>query len=1076
MKKILTSFARNTVFANITLVIIFLAGGMAVSSMLKETFPEFSLDTISITVPYPGADPEEVEEGVCLKIEEAIEGLEGVKQYTTTSSEGVGFAWIEVKESYDVGDVLDKVRNKVNAISTFPVDAEKPVVSEFVLRDLVSFLYLSGDMSERQLKEWAEETKDEIRNLPDISQVAVYGARDYEISIEVSEEKLQQYGLSFDMVTNAIRRSSLNLIGGTIKTREEEIRVRTQERKYSDKEMASIVVLAKPSGELITLDRIAQIKDGFIEDPSAAEINGEPAVMLMVYKTKEEDALAIAERIKTYINDEQQRLPEGANISLIYDGTEMLRSRISLLVKNGMIGLVLVFFLLWLFLDIRLSFWSGMGIPISIAGALTILWAIGATINMISLFGLIMVLGIIVDDAIIVGESIFVHRRMGKAPLLAAVDGVSEVGMPVTAAIITTIVAFVPLAYIGGIMGKFIAIMPVVVIACLVISLIECLFLLPAHLSNLPEPVTYDAVTKGKNKIFSLLHINKLVSLKLEKFATDSYAPFLEKVLHWRYIAFCTAIAVMLVTIGLLQGGFLKFEVFPEVDGFVMSANVELPNGTPPEVTRAAVDKVEAALLRLTDNTKTRSGEPLLKDRYTLIGQELKDYGNFGPQYGGVQAILLDSESRGIHTKDLMVAWEKEVGPLGGVKSLTFSGLSHGPPGDPVEIWIQGHNMERIIAASEELMGRLHQFEGVTQIRSDYSPGKTEIRLTLKPEAHALGLTVEDLARQVNAAYFGAEAFRLQRGRDDIRVKIRYREDERKQLSSLDKMRIRTATNLEVPLRSVAEFNYDAGYNKIIRTDGMRRVMVSAGVDTNKANANEILTQLSKDYFPGLQEKYPSLQISTQGEQKKMRESFDSLKVGFPLAIVGIFVIVSTMFRSYIQFFVIFFTVPFGIIGAVAGHFMLGYDLSMMSMFGMVALTGVVVNDAIVLIDKINVNLSERMTFFEAIRKAGTRRFRAIFLTTLSTVGGLTPLILETDLQAKFLIPMALSIAAGVAFATVLTLLLIPSILVIFNDFRRLLHRVRRGSWPTREEVEPARYRHDNIFKKEISSADPVQG
>ncbi len=1060
MNTILTSFARNTVFANIAMLILFMAGGMAVYSMVRETFPEFSLDMITVTVPYPGADPEEVEEGISRKIEEAIEGLEGIKQYTTSSGENLGFTWIEVKEKYDVNDVLDKVRNQVNAISTFPVDAEKPIISEMLVRDLVGLVYLSGAMSERQLKEWAEKTKDEIRNLPDLSQVAVYGARDYEISIEVSEEKLREYGLTFAMVANAVRRSSMNLAGGTIRTQEEEIRVRTLGRKYTGKEMASIVVLARPTGEIITLDRLAEIRDGFTEDPAASTINGEPAAMLLVYKTKEEDALAISEKVHEYVARAQKRLPAGANIAILYDGTDMLRSRINLLVKNALIGLGLVFFVLWLFLDVRLSFWSGMGITISIAGAMAILWAIGATINMISLFGLIMVLGIVVDDAIVVGEAIYVQRRRGKPPLKAAVDGVAEVGMPVIAAVVTTIVAFIPLAYIGGIMGKFIAILPIVVIACLAISLLECLFLLPAHLSHLPEPVSYDtgaARTKGWKR---LLHINRFFNRRLERFAGQTYAPFLEKVLRWRYISFCTAIAVLLLTIGVIKGGFLKVEVFPDVDGFVITANVEFPNGTPPEVTKNALNQIEAALLRLADRTKTRSGDPLLLDRLTIVGQELKDYGGSGPHLGGVQGILLDSEKRGIHTKDLMVEWEKEIGPIAGAKSLTFQGLSEGPPGDPIEVWIQGHDMETILAASENLMARLRKFDGVTQIRSDFSPGKNEIRLSLKPQARALGLTVADLARQVNAGYFGAEALRLQRGRNDIRVKVRYEADERRRISSLEQMRIRTGNNYEVPLRSVADISFAPGFSTITRTNGMRRVMVSAGVDSNKANANEIITELSAGFFQNLERKYPGLYIAIQGEQKKMRESLGSLKTGYPLAVVGIFVIVATMFRSYIQPFVILFTMPFGIIGAVVGHLLLGYELSMMSMFGMVALTGVVVNDAIVLIDRININLAEGMNFFEAIKSGGIRRFRAIFLTTLSTVGGLTPLIMETDLQAKSLIPMALSIAAGVTFATVLTLLLIPSVLVILNDMRRLFYRLRRGFWPTREEVEPARHRH----------------
>jgi multidrug efflux pump subunit AcrB len=477
--------------------------------MIRETFPEFSLDMITISVPYPGADPEEVEEGISRKIEEAIEGVEGIKLYTTQSSEGIGTATIEVRENYDVDDVLERVRTKINAISTFPVDAEKPVISELLLKDVVSLIYLSGDVSERRIKEWSELVKDEVQQLPEISQVETFGSRDYEISIEVSEERLRQYGISFADVSNAIRRSSLNLGGGIIRTRAEEIRVRTMGRKYTGKELSSIIVLARPQGDVITLDRLAHIDDGFSEDPIAATINGEQAVLLIVYKTPEEDALSISKTVERYIQDKQQKVPEGANIRVLYDNTTMLRDRIDLLLENGMIGLSIVFILLWCFLNARLSFWAGMGIPISISGALVILWAIGGTINMISLFGLIMVLGIVVDDAIVVGEAIYVHRKQGKSALKAAVDGVSEVGMPVIAAIVTTIIAFIPLFYVGGIMGKFIRIMPAVVIACLVVSLLECLFLLPAHLSHLPDPNHSDPRKKGllsQNRAYPAVH------------------------------------------------------------------------------------------------------------------------------------------------------------------------------------------------------------------------------------------------------------------------------------------------------------------------------------------------------------------------------------------------------------------------------------------------------------------------------------------------------------------------------------------------------------------------------------------
>ncbi len=1073
MKRVMAAFARNTVFANIVLVMIFLAGGIATMSMIRENFPEFSLDMITISVPYPGADPEEVEEGISRKIEEAIEGLEGIKQYTTQSSENVGTAIIEVKEDYDVSDVLEKVKSKVNAISSFPVDAERPIITELMLKDPVMLLYFSGDMSERRIKEWSERIKDEIQQLSEVSQVEIFGAREYEIGIEVSEERLREYGLTFNMVVDAIRRSSLNLAGGTVRTRGEEIRVRTMGRKYTGEALSSIVVLARPEGEIITLDRLAFINDGFTEDPINALINGEQSVLLIVYKTQEEDALVISEAVQKYLLQKEMLLPDGANIKIFYDNTDMLRSRIDLLVRNGIIGLIIVFILLWCFLNARLSFWSGMGIPISIAGALAILWAVGGTINMISLFGLIMVLGIVVDDAIVVGESIYFHRKQGKPPLKAAVDGVSEVGMPVLAAVITTIVAFIPLLYVGGIMGKFIAIMPVVVIACLVVSLLECFLLLPAHLSHLPDPNVRDNNLNPLTRRLEVVH--HLTSSGMEWFVTRIYTPLLSKALYWRYISFCIAISILLLTIGLIKGGILKFEVFPEIDGFVMTSTVEFPSGTPPDVTEQAIEQIDAALLRLAKHTQTRSGDPLIQDRLSLVGQTLEDIPKSGPHLGSVQAILLDSERRGIHSKDLMVQWEKEVGPIPGVKSLTITGLQAGPPGAPIEIWLQGHNMDDILAAADDLMDRLRKFEGVYQIRSDFSQGKNEMRLELKPEARTLGLTVDDLARQIYAGYYGDEAVRLQRGRDDIRIKVRYTADERSRISDLERVRIRTRNGHEVPLMSVADISFAPGYSTITRTDGMRRVAVSAGVDTTKANANEIFSELSSNFFPQLKRRYPELHLALQGEQKKMRESFDSLYVGYPLAILGIFIIIATMFRSYVQPFIIIFTVPFGIIGAVMGHMLLGYDLSIMSIFGMVALTGVVVNDAIVLIERINENIAEGMPFFDAILNGGARRFRAIFLTSLSTVGGLAPLIMETDLQAKFLIPMALSIAAGIAFATVLTLVLVPSLLALLSDCRLVVHRLKYGFWPKRVDVEPARNRHvDSLADEPVLETKPV--
>jgi multidrug efflux pump subunit AcrB len=1060
MNNILASFAKNTVFANIVLVMIFLVGFLATSQMIRESFPEFSIDIIMVTVAYPGADPEEIEEGVSAKIEDAIESIEGIKQYTTRSNEGSASVTIEVKNRFDVTKVMDKVKSLVNAISTFPVDAENPVITELIHKDTVMLLSLTGEIPEKQMKEWGERIKDEVKQIQSISQVEVYGTRHYEIGIELSEVRMQQFGLTFDQVASSVRKSSLNLAGGTLRTEGEEVRIRTIGRKYTGKELSEIVVLASEEGELITLGQLANIDDGFSEDPIYARINDKPAMFVQVSKTSEEDSIKISDALIQYIEEKKPTLPPEVAIDVFYDNTDYLRDRINLLTKNGLIGLCLVYFLLWLFLDLRLSFWAGMGIPISIAGAMFILWALGASLNMISLFGLIMVLGIVVDDAIVVGEAIYVERKKGTPPLEAAIKGVHEVSLPVLAAVTTTIVAFLPLAFIDGIMGKFIKIMPTVVIACLVISLIECLFLLPAHLSHLPD---LNKPSRREGILGLISKMQSAVSHGLERFVERRYIPFITTVLNWRYVSLFSALGILIVSVGLIAGGLVKFQVFPKLDGFVVTSTIEFPAGTPAEITEKALEDVGKAFDNIATKTTTKNGDPLVRQKLILLGQSLSSSsrGVSGPHLGSVQILLIDSEYRNITSNDLMVEWEKEAGQVPGAVSVIYEGMQAGPGGAEIEVWFQGHDMEAIVAASEDLQNTLNDFQGVYQIRSDHSAGKNELRLSLKPEARTLGISVEDLAMQVNAGYFGREAFRLQRGKDDIRVKVRYTADERKRISDFENMNIRTKDGREVPLRSVANLSYAPGFSTISRTDGMRRIVVTAEVDSNTANAQEIFGDLSLKEFPELNEKYGDVYISMQGAKKNSRESVGSLMIGFPIALVGIFVIVATIFRSYIQPFIILVTIPFGIIGAIFGHLLMGYDISMMSIFGMVALSGVVINSSIVLIERVNTNLSSGMTLFDATIQGGARRFRAIFLTSISTIGGLAPLIMETNMQAKFLIPMALSVAAGVAFATVLTLVLIPSLLIILNDLRRLIHRIFHGYWPDREAVEPRSIAHE---------------
>ncbi|MCK5861614.1 MAG: efflux RND transporter permease subunit [Candidatus Hydrogenedentes bacterium] len=1081
MRGLFTSFTRNIVFANILLAFIFFGGYLAITHMARETFPDIHLDMVQVVVVWPGADPAEVEEGVSRKIEEALGGIEGIKRYNTISSENVGVAIVEVEDGYETEWVQDQVRNAMDTITTFPASAERPVVREFLLRVQVMLLSVTGpDLTDVELKDYAEQVKEEVRMLPGITQVRVMSSRVNEISIEISEERLRQYGITFDQVAQVVRANSLNVPGGVMRTEGEEIRLRTVGRNYTASEFADIVVLARPDGKHITLDRIAAIHDGFEEEAAYARFNGKEAITITVLKTKREDMLDMDRTLHKYLERKRLELPKGMAIEPWARMSPLLEDRIFLLTRNGILGLILVFVMLWLFLDVRLSFWAGMGMPVSVAGAFIFLWWYGGTINMISLFAMIAVLGIIVDDAIIVGEAIYVARKRGLSPLQAAVEGVMEVGMPVIAAVTTTIIAFVPLMYVTGFVGRLISILPIVVIASLSVSLIECLLLLPAHLAHLPDP---NAKKEGKGFFKWLgLFFHKTTNQGLEKFIEHYYDPVVAIALRWRYVTVSISLFIVLITWGIVNSGFIKFEFFPMMDGNNMAVVVEFPNGTPLKITEEAVLKIEKAVQELAEEAETGTGEPLLKNMFSLVGANLNERGRteLGTHFGTIRVELLNSVQRQIYIEDLMAEWERRIGMITGVVALSIRGDETGPPSRPIEVWMRGENLPNLTAAAAELKKKLASFSGVYQIQDDFRRGKNEISLKLKPEARALGLHVADLAHQVYTGYYGEEILRLQRGRNDVRVRIRYPGEERKSITDLENIRVRISPmaamsaagamggglpgqtiprTIEVPLLSVADVEHTVGVAAIRRTDGQRRVVVTAEIQSERANSSEIVKELKQQFFPQLQQKYRDVSMSFEGEQQQFREALDKLYIGFPLAIVGIFIIIATIFRSYIQPLVIMITVPFGMCGAVFGHILLGYDITMMSIFGLVALAGVVVNDAIVLIECINNYLADGESFYEAVRRGGTRRFRAIFLTTITTVGGLAPLLMEKDHQAKVLIPMAISLASGVAFATVLTLFIVPCALCILNDFRRLFHWFTTGVMPSPEEVEPARMR-----------------
>ncbi len=1047
MRSLVRIIVSNSVLANLLLCVVIGLGIMALMNLRRESMPSLSVDVIQVSVPFRGADPAEVEEGVSRRIEAVLDGMKGVKRYHTASFEGWSETTVEVREGYDVQEVRDRVENAVASIDTFPEDVENPRYSVVTQEEEVINLALWGEITERQLKSLADNVIDELQQLPEVSLVEAYGGRPYELNIEISQDRLREYGLSLAEVTRAIQRASLNLSSGAIKTVGEDIRIRTLGRRYDGREFESIIVKTAANGSIITLDRIATISDSFVEDGGSASYNGHPCQLLAVEKAPGEDAIAISDSVRAYAEAKQLELPPGVNITPCFDDSEFVRGQISMLTRNGLFGLILVLLVLWLFLDTRLGFWIAMGIPVSLSGALVIMWMIGISINQFSLMTMIVVLGIIVDDAIVVGEAIYAQRRQGKPGLQAAADGVMEVGAPVIAAVTTTIIAFLPLAFVPGVMGKFMVMMPIIVISALLVSLIESLFMLPTHLNHLPDPHERN---RNRSRLRSRIDsARRWPGEALERFAISIYRPIVSRAVRHRYITLCIATGIVLLTVGLVQGHYIRIVFWPPADGNHLRSRIEFPPGTQADVTQGAVEKTREAFEKVAAETQTTSGKSLVRTMFTQV------YSG-SPNVGMVIIEMIEPAERGVHSQDLTVAWEKEVGQLPGVVSQSYQESTIGMDGAPIEIWLQAKDIDVAKAAAEALKQKLHSYDGVYQIEDDFRPGKTEVRVRLKPDAHLMGLTLQDVAGFLRTGYYGDEPERLQRGRDDVRVRVRYPREERQTIDELERARIRTPSGQEIPLLSVADLELKQGYSTIHGTNGRRRIAVTAKTDVNRANPSEVIADLKLHYLDGMTAQFPNLSWSVQGVEASNQETLGGLERGFMIAVFGIFMVMAAIFRSYIQPLLIVIIIPFGVIGAFWGHMLLGIPVTLISLFGIVALAGVVVNDNIVLIERINGLLANGEPFYEAVCNGGVRRFRPIFLTTLSTSIGLLPIISETNLQAQVVIPMAVSISAGVAFATLLTLLFIPAMMAIFNDVRRLAYAAIYRRWPTPEEVEPA--------------------
>jgi multidrug efflux pump subunit AcrB len=1032
--------AHNHVAANL-LMMVFIIGGLAMGfSVKQEVFPEINLDRIQVSVAYPGAGPDEVEEGIILQVEENISGIDGIKEVTSVAAEGYGVVIALIRDGEDTDLILQDVKSAVDRIITFPEDAEKPVINKMLNRREVASLAIYGNVSERSLREQAEAMRDELLAMDEITQAELGGVRPYEISIEISEENLQRYNLTLNQVALRIRQASLDLPGGSVKAAGGEILLRTKERRYKGAEYGDIVILVNPDGSEVKLRDIATVHDGFEETDQFASFKGMPAAMVSVFRVGDEKPIVISEIVHEYMLEKRQTLPESIQVDVWNDTSELFESRLQLLRKNSMLGLILVLTILSMFLQIRLALWVMLGIPISFLGALLFMPSMDVSINMISLFAFIMALGIVVDDAIVVGENIFEHRQKGKKYLQAAVDGAQEVAIPVTFSILTSIAAFMPLVFVEGIMGKFIKVIPFVVISILIVSLIESLFVLPAHLSLGGRKI------EKKTRPSFADRMRKYTVGTLERFIKGPYQRFLKLCLEYRYVSFATSIAILFLAIGITRGGIVKFRFLPDVEGDLIMVALEMPRGTPVENTAGVNDYlVETAIKVVEDYDRERGADKSsLRQLYSVVGGTVAQGGprgggaSSGAHLANILLLLTPSEERKYSASVIAKRWRKEVGEITGIDSLTFtSNLMH--VGANIDVRFAHEDFNILEQSAQRLKDILTQYPGVSDIKDSYPEGKKELKIRLKPAARTLGITEENLGRQIRGAFYGAEALRLQRGRNEVKVMVRYPEEDRGNLWDFENMRIRTPDGGEIPLQQAAAISEGRGYSVINRADRKRVINVTASVDNTKANAEEIIGALKQTILNDLTSDYPGLTYDLEGQEKERRDSMASMGKGFILAMFAIYALLAIPFRSYTQPFLIMAAIPFGMVGAIGGHLIMGFDLSILSVFGIVALSGVVVNDSLLLIDQINRNRRQGQDLFMAVVEGGMRRFRPILLTSLTTFFGLIPIISETSVQAQFLIPMAISLAFGIMFATGITLLLIPNLYMMLEDLRSLV-------------------------------------
>ena len=1045
-KGLIAWFAGNPVAANLLMYMIIAFGLVSAFTIRKQTTPDIQLNTIQVSVSYLGAAPQEVEEGVVVKIEEAIQDVEGIVELRSVAREGLGTVTAEVGTGEDINEILNEIKTRVDAIATFPALTEKPVIFKEEIPFHVVFVSLYGDLDEFARKALAQQIRDELMTLPTVNQVEILGDRAYEISIEVPEHVLRKYGLTMSEVSEAVRSASVDLPGGVINTPGGDILLRTEGQVYTGPDFDQLVLRTFPDGTRLTLGDVATIRDGFVETEGYGRFNGQETAILRVLAGGQQNELETAAAVKRYIERKAASLPDGAQMETWVDRSHYLSGRLDMMMTNMLQGAALVFLILTLFLRLKVAIWVTVGIPVAFFGAMWLMpygpWPV--TINLISLFGFILVLGIVVDDAIIIGESVYTEIRAKGHTLDNVIGGAKKVAVPATFGVLTTIAAFAPMLFIGGTVGPFFEAMSVVVILCLIFSLIESKMILPAHLvrARIAE-VNEEQIFAPYRDVSRLQRVPKFFQRVQRRFQHglhtlihDKYAPLLERAIANRGLTVSIFVAVFILSIGFMNSGLVRVVLFPEVPGDFIQMRLTMQNGTAPQVRNAALDRLEQAVLEV--NEEYIAAHPGVTDPVNHVAVFTQ-----GDTGGMIFVEMPMDEDRPLQGSDITALWRDKAGEIAGVKELDFLDADGFSGGAPLSFALSGTNYEALEAAARELEDRLREYEGVFDIRNSISSGGEEIRLSIKPEAEALGLTMATLGRQVRQAFYGEEAQRIQRGKDEVRVMVRYPRDDRRSIADLENMRIRTPSGDEVPFGSVAEVSWGQAYSSINRQNRKRTITVSADIDPELVEPGVIIGEISGDFIPELLSRHPGVSYGLEGASLDQVEFIRNITVASVAALFLIYALIAIPLRSYIQPLIIMSIIPFGLVGAVVGHFVMGVAISMFSLFGLIALAGVVVNDSLIMVTFINRALEEGAPAQQAVIESGTQRFRAIVLTSLTTAAGLMPIMLEKSVQAQFVIPMAISLSFGILFATIITLFLVPSLYLLRLDCAAQLRKVK---------------------------------